>query len=486
MMKREDILAVYKAGPDAVVDLVQSLFAIIEKQAAQIAELQTRVTVLENQLKQNSRNSSKPPSSDGFKRPPKTKSLRIPGTKPSGGQPGHPGSTLRMSETPDHVVLHSLHVCKCGCSLTGEAVLRMEKRQVVDLPVMRTEVTEHQAEVKLCPSCRRTIKAAFPLEVTAPVQYSSRFKSIGIYLSQYQLLPYERIGELMEHVFGHRSSEATMLQASEQLYQQLATVEGEIADHLAQSAVAHFDETGLRVQGKLQWCHVVSTDRFTHYTVHPKRGVDAMEDAGILPRFQGTAVHDAWGSYFQYANCHHALCNAHLLRELTYLHEQEKKEWAKAMIDLLLDMYRYVYTQRENEQPPSVTKITDYAARYDRIVQEGFDEEARITASNPAPAPKRGRIKQSKTKNLLDRLQEHRLDVLNFLCDPSVPFDNNQAERDIRMVKVQQKISGTFRSELGAKIFCRIRGFLSTAKKSAYSVMDAIHQALLGQPPLFT
>lgn len=490
ILKREDILKIYNSGADAVVELVESLFVVIEKQtviieqqATRISELEARVQGLENQLKQNSRNSSKPPSSDGFKRP-QPKSLRTPGAKKSGGQVGHPGTTLRMIDAPDQIVIHSIQVCTCGCSLTEMPVHRTEKRQVIDLPPIRTEVTEHQVEVKFCPVCGRSAKAEFPHDVTAPVQYGARMKGLGSYLNQYQLLPYKRISELMEHWFGHYPSEATILKANEQLYKQLETVEHEIVESIVQSAVAHFDETGLRVEGKLWWCHVASTEQYTHYTVHRKRGVDAMEDTDILPRFGGTAVHDSWNPYFQYGQCHHALCNAHLLRELTFVHEQEKQTWAKTMSDLLLEMHRYVKEQRTQDLTPELETILDFVARYDQILQQGFAEEARTQPSEPC-AKKRGKTKQSKSKNLLDRMQERRLSVLGFLCDPDIPFDNNQAERDVRMVKVQQKISGTFRTEDGANNFCRIRSYISTAKKNAYSVVEAVYSALQGRPYRF-
>lgn len=483
MMNREEIINVYNSGPDAVVEWVQSLFIIIEKQAARITELEARVTSLENQLKQNSRNSSKPPSSDGYKRP-SPKSLRTPGANKSGGQVGHPGSTLRITQIPDRIIVHPLTICTCGCSLADSPILRTEKRQVIDLPPFRAEVTEHQIEVKRCPTCGHSTKAVFPQDVTAPVQYGPRMRGLGVYLSQYQLLPYKRIAELMGHWFGHCPSEATILKANEQVYLQLDTVEHEIAESIVQSAVAHFDETGLRVEGKLWWCHIASTEQLTHYTVHRKRGVDAMEDANILPRFEGTAVHDSWNPYFQYGGCHHALCNAHLLRELTFLHEQEKQVWAKSMSDLLLEIYQSVKKSREQEQTPDLPTIMGFVARYDHILQEGFSEEARTQPSEPREK-KRGKTKQSKSKNLLDRMQERRSSVLSFLCDPDIPFDNNQAERDVRMVKVQQKISGTFRSEDGANIFCRIRGYVSTAKKSSLSVMEAIYGALQGQPYRF-
>lgn len=475
-MKREDILKVYEAGPDAVVDLVQGL---IREFTAKIQHLEQRVKTLENQLNQNSRNSGKPPSSDGFKKP-QPKSLRVKGERSPGGQVGHEGHTLKFVANPDHIVIHPAMVCSCGHHLDHTPVLRHEKRQVHDLPSFRLEVTEHQAEVKCCEACGNLVKGPFPEEVAAPVQYGPRFRATAVYLSQYQLLPYERVSEVMEHLFDHSLSEGTIVNANLELYEQLEPVEREIVNRIVASSVAHFDETGIRVQGKTQWCHVASTDQYTHYFHHVKRGKEAMDAAGVLPNFQGNAVHDAWAPYFHYDQCHHALCNAHHLRELVFVLEQEKQSWAKAMINLLLEAKAAV----ESGEAWTAEAIAHFAARYDRILEVGRLEDAKQNPPTEQPAGKKGRPKQSKPKNLLDRFQEHRLAVLTFLCDPSVPFDNNQAERDLRMIKVQQKISGTFRSEQGARVFCRIRSYISTAKKQANSIMDVLERAFRGRPML--
>lgn len=473
-MKREDILKVYEAGPNAVVNLVQGL---IREFTAEIHALKERVKTLENQLNQNSRNSGKPPSSDGFKKP-KPKSLRTKDGRMPGGQIGHKGHTLEFAADPDHIVVHRAAICSCGHHLKDAPVIRHEKRQVHDLPPFHLEVTEHQAEVKCCLACGNTVKGQFPADVAAPVQYGPKFRATAIYLSQYQLLPYERVSEVMEHLFHHELSEGTLANANQSLYEKLEPVECAIAGAIAESAVAHFDETGMNVQGKTQWCHVACTDQLTHYFVHPNRGQKGMDAAGILPRFQGTAIHDALASYFYYADCHHALCNAHILRELIFVLEQEHEQWAKLMIDLLLEAKSAV----QSHGVLSAEEVARFAKKYDVILNLGLAEDAKLNPPVEQPAGKRGKSKQSKPKNLLDRLEEHRLAVLTFLCDPDVPFDNNQAERDLRMVKVQQKISGTFRSEQGAKIFCRIRGYISTAKKNACSIIDAIQNALQGNP----
>jgi len=469
-VNREQILKACKEDPESIVTFIEGLLATIKR-------LEERVKTLENQLNKNSRNSSKPPSSDGFRKP-KPKSLRVKGERTPGGQAGHKGHSLEFAANPDHIVVHRATTCSCGHHLEQESVLRYEKRQVYDLPPLQLEVTEHQSEVKCCSVCGKTVKGEFPAGVGAPVQYGPRFRAVAIYLSQYQLLPYERVGEVMEHLFHHKLSEGTLVNANLSLYEQLEPAECEIVEQIASNAVAHFDETGIRVQGKTQWCHVASTDKLTHYFAHPKRGHEAMEAAGILPNFRGTAVHDAWAPYFRYDNCLHALCNAHILRELIFVLEQEKQSWAKAMIDLLLEAKMAI----ETEGPLNVDTINRFANRYDHILELGFIEDAKQNPPVDKPSGKRGKPKQSKPKNLLDRLRDHRLSVLTFLYDASVPFDNNQAERDVRMIKVQQKISGTFRSEQGAKVFCRIRSYISTAKKNACSIIDAIQKALQGDP----
>jgi transposase len=272
-------------------------------------------------------------------------------------------------------------------------------------------------------------------------------------------------------------SQATIVNSNHDLYNRLEPIEQQIAEAIRQSAVVHFDETGLQVEGKKHWLHVACTPKHTHYTVDPRRGLKGLEHAGILPNFHGIAVHDAWPAYFVY-DCHHVLCNAHHLRELTFILEQEKQIWAGHMIDLLLAIKKAVDNRRTRSETFQLNEIADWVSRYDRVICNGRMEEG--LKGSPIEQKIKGRIKQSKAKNLLDRLQNHRLDVLSFLCEFHIPFDNNQAERDVRMMKVQQKISGTFRSEQGAQTFCRIRGFLSTMKKHSFSILEGIQNVLKG------
>ncbi|MEX2462554.1 MAG: IS66 family transposase [Paenibacillaceae bacterium] len=475
-MKREDILKIYEAGPDAVVDLVENL---IRGFTSEIRQLEQRVKELENQLNRNRRNSSKPPSSDGFKKP-NPKSLRESGRRSVGGQKGHPGRTLMMLDEPDHIIVHPVNACSCGYDLTATPLVRCERRQEWDLPPLRMEVTEHQAQMKCCPACGLMNKASFPTEIAAPVQYGTGVKSLAVYLNQYQLLPYDRIQELFHDVFGHELSPATCVSANEYLYDRLDTVEANIAERIRTSDVAHFDETGMRVEGKRHWLHVASTHRYTHYSVHRKRGQEGMDEADILPGFSGTALHDAWKSYWSYA-CHHALCNAHHLRELTFIYEQENQKWAKAMIELLLEIKQSVASRQDGADTLDAEEITAFVRRFDRIIELGLAEDERMNPPSKETVKKKGPAKQSTAKNLLDRLLNHRLEVLAFMCDFRIPFDNNQAERDVRMTKVQQKISGTFRSQQGAKTFCRIRGYISTLKKHSLSALRGIEAALQGK-----
>jgi transposase len=470
VIKREDIIAVYEAGPEVVIKLINALIK------ANI-ELKEQVKALEEKLNKNSRNSNKPPSTDGFLKP---KSQRQRSSRPVGGQKGHPGNTLRMVDNPDHIITHRASRCnKCGSSLEETPATGYERRQVFDLPPIKVEVTEHRAESKICPHCGYLNKAPFPEEVQQPVQYGPRIKAIAVYLSQYQLLPYERTSELFADLFGHQLSQATLVNTNEACYEILEPVEEEIKRQVIASTVANFDETGMRTNGKGEWLHVASTENLTFYAVHPKRGEEAINAIGILPEFQGTAVHDAWESYFKY-DCDHALCNAHHLRELTGILEQEKKEWPKEMIELLLEIKEAVDERRAEADRLDPAQIEIFGARYDQIIEKGIAED-------PPPIPedkprKRGRKKQSRAKNLLDRLKKHRRETLAFMYDFSVPFDNNQAERDIRMMKVQQKISGAFRSARGANIFCRIRGYISTLRKNSISVINALQATFEGNP----
>jgi transposase len=486
MLSREEALAIYDAGPELVVRVLLEMdgrIHALEQQAqdltARLDVSEKRVMYLEDQLAKNSRNSSKPPSSDGFKKP-APKSLRKKGKRKSGGQPGHTGHTLKIADKPDHTEVHRVTECEhCGRSLADQSPDSVEKRQVHDLPPLRLIVTEHQAESKTC-ACGCLNKAAFPEGVNAPVQYGEGIKAAAVYLKNYQYLPYDRTCELLNDFFGCPMSEGTLANIIAQSHKLAADPVEKIKELVERATVAHFDETGSRVEGKLWWLHSASTAQATYYDIHRKRGSEAFDDIGILPDFIGRAIHDFWKPYFGY-DCLHGLCNAHHLRELIFVHEQHQQDWADHMIDCLLDIKDAVDLAKQTTDRLDGRQIQSFEVCYQQILDEGY-------AQNPLPAQpagkkkKRGRLKKTKARNLLERLDEHRAEALAFMYDFNVPFDNNQAERDLRMMKVQQKISGTFRTEDGAKAFCRIRSYISTARKNAVGAMDALTRLFSGNP----
>ena len=479
-LSREDILAVYEEGPEAVVALVQTLCSITNKQAARIAELEERVKSLEDQINKNSHNSSKPPSTDPFR---KIKGQRKPSGKSVGGQKGHKGHTLEMAKNPDHLIVHPVIKCEsCGRFLCDTVATSYERRQVFDLPPIKVEVFEHQAERKICPNCGCLNKATFPKEVAHPVQYGTRLKSVAAYLNQYQLVPFDRLSETFVDLFSHRLSQSTLIDINRACYEILGPVEDAIKQQLIASPVICLDETGMRIEGKRKWCHVVSTENLTYYAANPHRGSKANEDMGILPVYRGTAMHDGWSSYFKF-KCKHALCNSHHIRDLLFIHEEDKQNWAKNLIDQLIDIKATVDRRKPIYCNLDLAEINDFEDRYDHIIERAkLENPPPITSNSQEPIKKRGKKKKTKAQNLLERLQKYRREALAFMYDFVVPFDNNQAERDLRMVKVQQKISGNFRSWEGARIFCRIRGYISTVKKHSISVIDAIQGAFEGKP----
>src|SRR6266566_4947735 len=444
----------------------------------QVTLLSERISVLEAQLAKESHNSHLPPSSDRFHRQPK--SLRKKSGKPPGGQSGHAGNTLKLSETPDVVIVHAVEDCQhCQHDLREVASLHVERRQVIDLPPKRVLVIEHQAQQKCCPACHQISLAAFPEDVRAPVQYGAAIGAVGVYLVQQQLLPYERACEVVEDLLGPSMSVGTLQGLVERCARQLEVVEQQIKAALSHAPVLHQDETGLYVAGQRHWMHVSATEHLTHYAVHPKRGKEALDAIGILADFHGVSVHDGWRSYWQFL-CQHALCNVHHLRDLTFLHEEQHQDWAAQMKTLLLAIKAAVDQARTiGLTSLHPLEVADWKAQYVALLQEGY----RANPPDPPPeAGKRGRRKQSAARNLLDRLSTHQEAVLLFLDNFVVPFDNSLAERDIRMVKVQQKISGCFRSEAFAAAFCRIRGYLSTLRKQGLAVLTALEQVLVGHP----
>ena len=457
----------------------ESLIAIIVELREMVAKQAVQIQELRDQVAKNSQNSGKPPSSDGLKKP-RTRSTRKKGKRSSGGQPGHKGYRLEMVTEPDQVEQHKVEVCPhCKTDLQDIEPQQMEKRQVFDLPPVRLEVFEHQVEVKQCPQCGQEVKGRFPDEVSQPTQYGPRLKAQAVYLNNYQLLPLARLCELFDDFYGHTPSEAFILQANASFVEQTRTTVETIKAQLKAAAVVHCDESGVRVEGCLNWLHVAGTEHLTYYHVHPKRGQKAMRDMGILPEFQGRAVHDHWKSYLQFEACQHAFCNAHHLRELQFIVDQYDQPWAQNMIELLLTIKAEVAAAPPDGVALPPERIAHYEQLYDAILRQGF--HANPPPEHPPPK-QRGRKKQSPPKNLLDRLHQHQAETLAFMYDFRVPFDNNLAERDIRMIKVKQKISGTFRSRAGVDSFCVIRSYISTARKQGHPVIQVIQAALIGQP----
>lgn len=448
----------------------KQLFAKTKPQLIGIVlDLQARVA-------QNSQNSSRPPSSDGYTKP-APKSLREKTGRNTGGQNGHPGHTLQPVEKPDNTVPHRLTICPCSCGkdLSRLPLVRHERRQVFDLPVIRFFVTEHQAEVKLCPTTGREVMAAFPDGVNAPAQYGSVFRGWLSYWRHQQLLPLDRIAQMCQDLFGRSISEATIQAVEAELHRILTPFETHVKTLLRQAPLAHFDETGMRVKGRLHWLHCACTAALTWYGVHAKRGRKAINEFDILPRFHGRAIHDGLESYFLYS-CAHGLCNAHHCRELVFIEEVLRRAWARKLRRLLLRMLKAVRAARPKTLAPR--RLAALLRQYRAILAQGFK---RHPFQAPTPG-RRGRPRQSKAYNLLRRLRDHESSVLAFLFDPSVPFTNNQAEQDLRMMKVRQKISGAFRTFDGARRFALIRGYISTARKNHQNIIEALSNAIDGRP----
>jgi transposase len=456
-----------------------SLIELILEMQQRLVEQAHLIQALRDQLAKDSHNSGQPPSSDGLKKP-RTRSLRPKGQNPLGGQPGHKGDTLKQVAEPDQIEIHPLAACPhCQTDLAEVALQDYEKRQVFDVPPVRLVVTEHQVEIKRCPGCGQAVKGAFPAEVTQPTQYGPRVKAQASYLNNYHFIPLARTEELLRDFYGQAPSEATIIAANQQLVAQTKVSLESIQQQIIAAAVGHFDESGLRVAGKLHWLHVAGTETLTHYHVDRKRGQIGMRAGGILSKFQGNAVHDHWKPYLNFEQCQHSFCNAHHLRELQFITEQYQQSWAEEMAHLLREILAEVEATPASMMRLPADRLAHYAVKYDQLIAKGL-------AANPppevSPPKKRGRPKQSAPKNLLDRLLTHKSGVLAFMDDFRIPFDNNLAERDVRMIKVKQKVSGAFRTQDGAKTFCSIRSYISTARKQEHNVIEAMYDALRGQP----
>ena len=452
-------------------DLVMALLAKVEALGSENTSLRAEVIELRSRLNLNSKNSHKPPSSDGLSKKP---GLPKGPPKKSGGQFGHKGKTLKMVGTPDAVVVHHVPSCPC-CSKVfsaADVVNVAQKRQVFDIPMPRMEVTEHQLGVVVC--CGRQHLGSFPPEVSQPVQYGSRIKALSVLLNNDYKVPLKKIEQLMGDLWGCSFNESTALTANASMCQALEPIEEQIKTAVLASDVAHFDETGMRVEKSLHWFHVASTSWFTYLFVHKKRGREALDcDDSLLKDFQNRAVHDCWESYFGFGQCQHVLCGAHLLRELTSLVENGSK-WAAKMHQFMLDLYR-------NSQKATVI-LADrqtWEREFKHICQLADSEE-------PLPIQgKRGKPKNSKGRNLLNRLTDHQDGWLAFAFAEGVPFSNNQAERDIRCLKTKQKVATNFQTFKGAQHYARVQSFTSTLRKHSMNVFQNLINAFDRKPIAF-
>ena len=453
----------------------QELRDLLKQVTERLTAAEETIKQLRQQLGQNSRNSNWPSSQDKSRPKPTPKSLRQKSEREAGGQEGHEGHTLEFNPDPDVIANYRPTQCRhCHTALSEELVANdMTRRQVLDLPPLRFVTIEHQAESIVCPCCGATTTGEFPADVTHPVQYGSQVKRLAVYLRHEQFIPYERERQLLADLFELPISTGSLQNFVATAANKVKPATEAIKAAITEAEVAHADETGFYVNGQRSWLHTVSTTDLTYYQPHAQRGQKATDAIGILPQFRGTLVHDAWATYFKYPFLFHALCNAHHLRDLTALVENEAQQWAALMIACLVAAKQLV---QEAKEIGETDLPADYLERidplYDAIVAFGLAENP-LPDPQPPPA-KPGRPKKSKARNLVERFATHKTAILRFIHDFNVPFDNNLAERDIRMMKVQQKISGCFRSWDGAEQFCRLRTYISTIRKQGLNVWEAL------------
>lgn len=446
---------------------IESLKALIHQLLGENAQLKAENAELRRRLGLDSDNSHKPPSSDGYKKKPSKPGLPKDKKGVNGGQPKHKGNTLKRIPKPDHVKVHLPQQCPCcGRQFSAdEAHDIIQSRQVFDLPEPKLEVTEHRLAQIEC--CGHLQLGEYPPEVTASVQYGPAVRAFVTKLSVEHKMPLEQISQLFEDMYGYALNSATVEDALERAYELAEPVEAQVVTQLSEAELAHYDETGVRVAGKLHWLHVASTDTLTHLFVHEKRGTEALaSDASVLKNFTGTAVHDCWPPYFNFTQARHVLCGAHLLRELQGLWENGSL-WAEEMHGFLLALYKMPRPLADSEQ---------VYLHYRLILEQADHEEP------PPQRSKRGKPKQSPGRNLLNRLREHEAGVLAFALEPGIPFTNNQAERDLRPTKVKQKVSGCFRTKAGADVYARLQAAISTFRKQGLNVFATLRDLFSGIP----
>lgn len=453
---------------DSMLKTISQLMIRVVELEEQNIKLLKRIEELETQKNKDSRNSSKPPSSDGLKKT--IKNNREKSKRNQGAQPGHKGSGLSLMKEIDKTVSHSVEGnCDCGASLKQQPTVKVEQRQVIDFPEKLIEVTEHLVEVKAC-GCGKIHKAV--CDYPARVQYGEKVKTFLVYCNQYQQIPFERLQHFVHDMFGLSISDGLIQSSVEQCYQVLENSERQIKEGLMREEVIHNDETGIRCEGKTGWIHNASSTNFTLLHYHSKRGHEAIDAIGILPFYTGISIHDRWSSYDKYP-CLHGLCNAHLLRDLKFMHEEMNREWAEKIKCIL---------QKSNQRKKEGRLTAHFITRVKNDIKAIVRKALRMEPKEKNAERKRGRKAKSKPIRLLEVFRDRAHQILLFLEKEEVPFDNNLAERDLRMIKLKQKISGCFRTKKGVDFFCRIRSYIATVKKQANNIMDAITQAMLGKP----
>ena len=445
-------------------------------------QMQQRVLELEGRLKQNSNNSHRPPSSDIAKAKRKANNSRVRSGRKPGGQPGHRGHTLKLVANPDHIFVILPPPCTCGHCFDGsETTLNLERRQVVDIPKPAIETTEFRARTLQCANCGQSAKGIFPEHVNAPVQYGANIRTLCISLHIGNFVPYGRTAELINDMFGIRISMGTLRNIVAQTAVNSQPSVANIKQGIISSPVVHFDETGSRCCGKREWDHVASTRTLTYYYHHQHRGQSAMDAGGVLPNFTGNAIHDHWGPYYVYGKCQHHPCNTHLLRDTQGIHDTYQWDWSLAMKRHLQLGKRLVDEAKlQGDRTLSSSQLNRFRAAYRKVIKAGRSE---MPPPAPPPKGKRGRPARGKALCLLDRLDVTSAQILSFMTDFDIPFDNNQAERDMRMDKLKQKNSGGFRSAQGAKDFCDLRSVYSTARKQTVNAMETIRNLVKGEMP---
>ncbi|CAK0740031.1 transposase [Gammaproteobacteria bacterium] len=449
---------------------VEALKKLLKRAYEKIAQLEAENAEFRRRLGMDSSNSHKPPSSDGLKKKPIKPAFPKEEGRRNGGQKGHEGKTLRQVENPDRIEVHLPGKCQnCGRSFSSEEEYQViGSRQEFDLPQPKLEVTEHRIGQIEC--CGVKQEGNYPAGIDAPVQYGPGVRALVTMLDVDHKMPLEQICTLFEDIYGYNLNSATVLETLKSGYEQASPLEEASKARLLEEPVVHFDETGLRVRGKLYWLHTATTARDTYLFVHEKRGQKALDStASVIKDFTGTAVHDCWAPYFKYTKAHHTLCGAHLLRELKGLQENGS-QWAGEMHAFLMELYK---------MPHAIAEAAAEAVRkrYREILEHAESEEPL-----PIATGKRGRPKQSTGRNLLDRLRLYQNGVLAFALEAGVPFTNNQAERDLRPSKVKQKVSGGFRTESGAHIYARLQGVISTFRKRGKNIFAHLRELFSPRP----